>query len=77
MARVFHRPGALLLGAVASTYVQAGGFMIVLGLILIVVAYLIGIPILYTIGVILLVVGVILLLLGATGHPIGPSRYYF
>lgn len=51
--------------------------MIVLGLILIVVAYLIGIPILYTLGVILLVVGVVLLLLGVTGHSIGPSRYYF
>jgi hypothetical protein len=51
--------------------------MIVLGLILVVVAYLVGIPILYTLGVILLVVGVILLLLGVTGHSIGPSRYYF
>lgn len=51
--------------------------MVVLGLILVVVAYLVGIPILYTFGVILLVVGIILLLLGATGHSFGPSRYYF
>lgn len=51
--------------------------MIVLGIILVVVAYLLGISILYTLGVILLVVGVILMLLGATGHPIGPSRYYY
>lgn len=51
--------------------------MIVLGLIMLVVAYLIGIPLLYTLGVILLVVGLILLLLGATGHPVGPSRYYY
>lgn len=51
--------------------------MIVLGTILVVVAYLLGISILYTLGVILLVVGVILMLLGATGHPLGPSRYYY
>lgn len=44
---------------------------------MLVVAYLIGIPLLYTLGVILLVVGLILLLLGATGHPVGPSRYYY
>ena len=50
--------------------------MIVLGIILVVVAYLLGIPILYTLGVLLLVVGVVLLILGSLGHPIG-RRHYF
>lgn len=51
--------------------------MLILGLILLVVGYVVPIPILYTIGWILVVIGLILLLLGATGHPIGPSRWYF
>lgn len=50
--------------------------MIVLGIILVVVAYLLGIPILYTLGVLLLVVGVVLLILGSVGHPLG-RRHYF
>lgn len=51
--------------------------MIVLGLILLVVGWLIGIPILTTIGVILLVVGAILALLGAVGRPIGGRGHYY
>ena len=39
--------------------------MIVLGIILLVVGWLVGIPILVTLGIILIVVGVILELLGA------------
>jgi hypothetical protein len=54
-----------------------GARMLILGLILLVVGYLLPIPILYTIGWILVVIGLILLLLGATGHSIGPSRYYW
>lgn len=45
--------------------------MIILGVILLLLAYLMGIPILYTLGIILVVVGVILYLLGYLGHPIG------
>lgn len=51
--------------------------MIVLGIILVVLAYLLGIPILYTLGVLLLVVGVVLLLLGSFGRPFGPRSHYF
>jgi Ca2+/Na+ antiporter len=50
---------------------------IVLGIILLVVAYLLGIPILWTLGIILVVVGVILVLLGAVGRPIGGRRHYW
>ena len=51
--------------------------MIVLGVILVVLGYLLGLGLFATIGWILLVVGVILLLLGAAGHPVGGRRYWF
>jgi hypothetical protein len=51
--------------------------MIVGGVLLILMAYLFGIPILYTIGVILVLVGAVLLILGGLGRAIGPRRYYW
>ncbi len=51
--------------------------MIVLGIILIVVGYLVPLPILYTIGGILLVVGLILLVLGQTGRAVGGRKVWF
>jgi hypothetical protein len=54
-----------------------GGVVIVLGVILLVVGYLLGIPILWTIGIILVVVGAILLLLGSVGRGIGGRRHYY
>lgn len=65
---------------VRSAEVQAelaGGIVIVLGIILLVVGYLLGIPILWTLGIILVVVGVILVLLGSAGHAIGGRRHYY
>jgi len=51
--------------------------VIVLGVILLVVGYLLGIQILWVLGIILVVVGVILLLLGTTGRAIGGRRHYY
>ncbi|MGH3875226.1 MAG: DUF6131 family protein [Pseudonocardiaceae bacterium] len=51
--------------------------MIVLGVILLVLGYLLGIQILWILGIVLLVVGAILALLGAVGRPIGGRRYYY
>ena len=51
--------------------------MIVLGLILLVVGLLIGVPILTTIGGIILVVGLVLLLLGSMGRAVGGRKHYF
>ncbi|GAA5154530.1 hypothetical protein GCM10023321_26490 [Pseudonocardia eucalypti] len=51
--------------------------MIILGVILLVIGWLTGISILYTVGAILLVVGLILLLLGQVGRPIGGRRWYY
>ena len=51
--------------------------MIVLGLILLILGIVLGIGILYTIGIILLVVGVILWILGAAGHAVAGRRHYW
>jgi hypothetical protein len=51
--------------------------VIVLGLILLILGLVLGIGILWTIGVILLVVGLILELLGAVGRTVGPRRHYW
>lgn len=51
--------------------------MIVLGVVLLLLGYFLGISILSTLGTILLVVGVVLWLLGAAGHPVGPRAHYW
>jgi hypothetical protein len=51
--------------------------MIVLGLILAVVGWLIGLSILVTLGIILIVVGLVLMLLGGAGHSIGGRRHWY
>ncbi len=51
--------------------------MIILGAILLILGFVFSIPILWTIGIILVVVGVILLILGATGRAIAGRRYWY
>jgi len=51
--------------------------MIVLGLILLVIGWLAAIPLLVTLGGIVLVVGLVLLLLGAVGRPLAGRRHYW
>ncbi|MCX4804117.1 MULTISPECIES: DUF6131 family protein [Streptomyces] len=51
--------------------------MIVVGLILLLVGFLTGISILWTIGIILLVVGAVLWILGSVGHAVGGRRHYY
>ncbi|HTF50489.1 MAG TPA: DUF6131 family protein [Pseudonocardia sp.] len=51
--------------------------MIVLGVILLLLGWLLGISILSTVGTILLVVGLVLLLLGSVGRPLGGRRWYY
>ena len=50
--------------------------MLILGLILLVVGYLVGIGPLVSIGWLLIVIGLILLLLGFAGHEVGGRRWY-
>ncbi|MER6067160.1 DUF6131 family protein [Streptomyces sp. NPDC001792] len=51
--------------------------MVILGVILLVVGFLTGLSILWTIGIILLVVGAILWILGAMGHAVAGRRHYW
>ena len=51
--------------------------MIILGLILLVVGFLTGISILWTIGIVLIVVGAVLAVLGATGRAVGGRKHWF
>lgn len=54
-----------------------GGPMIVLGAILLIIGFVTGIAILWTIGIILVVIGLILALLGSAGRMVGPRRHYW
>ena len=51
--------------------------MIVIGIILLILGFVTGISILWTIGIIVLVLGLIAMLLGATGHAVGGRRHYW
>ena len=51
--------------------------MIILGVILLLLGWLLGISILYTVGAILLIVGLVLLLLGHAGRPVGGRGHWF
>lgn len=51
--------------------------MIVLGLVLLIVGYLLGIGVLTTIGLVLLVLGAVLAIVGAVGRPVGGRRHYY
>ena len=51
--------------------------MIVLGVILLIVGFIIGIPILWTVGVVLLVVGAALAIAGGTGRRIGGRAHWY
>ena len=51
--------------------------VIILGVILLLVGYFAGIPILTTIGLILLIVGAVLYILGATGRAVGGRPHYW
>lgn len=50
--------------------------MIILGVVLLVLGFLLAIPILWTIGIVVLVIGLVLLLVGFAGHPVGGRRWY-
>ncbi|HEY5120331.1 MAG TPA: DUF6131 family protein [Acidimicrobiales bacterium] len=51
--------------------------MIILGLILLLIGFVTGITIVWTIGMIVLIVGLVLWLLGAMGHAVGGRRHYY
>ncbi len=51
--------------------------MIVLGIVLLLVGIIVGVPILYTIGIVFVVVGAVLYLLGSAGHAVGGRSHYW
>ncbi|MYQ63325.1 hypothetical protein GTY92_07410 [Streptomyces sp. SID4950] len=51
--------------------------MIALGVILLVVGFLTGISILWTIGIVLLVIGAVLWIMGSAGHAVAGRRHYW
>ncbi|MFJ6773818.1 DUF6131 family protein [Kitasatospora sp. NPDC091257] len=51
--------------------------MIVLGVILLIVGFVTGISILWTIGIVLVAIGLVLLVAGALGHAVGGRRHYY
>jgi uncharacterized membrane protein HdeD (DUF308 family) len=51
--------------------------VIVAGIVLLLLGLLLKVPILWTLGIIVLVVGVILLLAGSMGRAVGGRRHYW
>lgn len=51
--------------------------MIIIGAILMLIGFLASIPILWTLGLIVLIVGLVLMVLGSLGHAVGGRRHYF
>jgi Family of unknown function (DUF6131) len=51
--------------------------MIVLGVILLVLGWLLGISILWTIGIIVLAIGVVFFVLGQLGHAVGGRKLWY
>ena len=51
--------------------------MILFGLAMLLIGFLTGIAILWTLGVIVIVIGVALWILGSVGHAVGGRRHYF
>jgi hypothetical protein len=64
-------------GVIAVPVQRAGGVVIFLGLILLIIGFVAHISILWTIGIILLVIGVILAVLGMAGREIGGRRHWY
>jgi membrane protein required for beta-lactamase induction len=58
-------------------YRTQGVTVITLGVVLLLLGFLFGIPILWSLGMILLVIGIVLWILGAAGREIGGRRHYY
>jgi membrane-bound ClpP family serine protease len=60
-----------------SPNVERSPLVIILGVILLIIGFVSGIAIIWTIGIIALLVGLVLALLGAVGHAVGGRRHYW
>jgi hypothetical protein len=51
--------------------------VIIFGILLLIIGFVAGIAILWTLGIVVVIIGVILALLGMAGHAVGGRRHYF
>jgi Family of unknown function (DUF6131) len=51
--------------------------MIILGIILLIIGFVAKIPIVWTVGIVVLAAGLILMLLGSAGRKVGGRRHYW
>jgi hypothetical protein len=51
--------------------------LIIAGIVLLLLGLVLGVGILYTIGIILIVIGAVLWIVGSTGRAIGGRRHYY
>lgn len=51
--------------------------MIIAGIVLLLLGLLLGVGILYTIGIILIIVGAVLWIVGSSGRAVGGRRHYY
>jgi Family of unknown function (DUF6131) len=51
--------------------------MIILGIILLIIGFVAAIPILWTIGIVLVLIGLVLVLLSSMGRAVGGRRHYY
>ncbi|HVB01121.1 MAG TPA: DUF6131 family protein [Acidimicrobiales bacterium] len=51
--------------------------MVIFGLVILIIGFITGIAIVWTIGMLVFVVGLVLWLLGAMGHAVGGRRHYY
>jgi hypothetical protein len=62
---------------IQSTCAAKEMLMIIVGIVLLILGFILAIPILWSIGIIVLVIGLIFELLGATGRAVGGRRHYY
>jgi hypothetical protein len=72
-----HRPKVNI--RILTTIFNSGKelLIIILGILLLVIGFVAGISILWTIGIVVVIIGLILALLGMAGHAVGGRRHYF
>jgi hypothetical protein len=51
--------------------------MITFGVILLIIGFLLGVPILWSLGMLLLIIGIILWVLGSLGRAVGGRKHYY
>ena len=51
--------------------------LIVAGIVLLLLGLLLGVGILYTIGIVLIIIGAVLWIVGSTGRAVGGRRHYY